>query len=294
MTAAIALLSAFAVGASDFLGSQATRRSRAELVPFLTHVASLIVMFLGVWFLSAPNVTSGDLWWGGSGGISGGLGIYLLFRSMADGQISVVAPIAAVAGSLTTVAFGVLGGDRPNTVNTVGIVFAIVAGTVISSVASSKDHDEALPGAKLGTTTPLRAVGEATTAGVLFGWFFVSLSHTSSDAGLWPLVVARVVSVILLGALAYLTKPGVPLVRRMWAPKPVIRLAMGSGVLEMIASALLLIALRRGALSTVGVLASLYPVSTVLLAAVLLQERLAKVQWFAVILALVAVPLTGW
>lgn len=114
VTEIIALVSAFTIGASDFLGSQATRKNRAELVPFLTHVSSLGFITIAIWFMAAPNIGAADLWWGASGGISGGLGIYLLFRSMAHGQISVVAPIAAVSGSLTTVVFGVaVEGDRP-------------------------------------------------------------------------------------------------------------------------------------------------------------------------------------
>lgn len=286
MTELIALVSAIAVGASDFFGSQATRKSRPELVPYLAHLASLVFMFIGALFIAAPLVVLSDFYWGISAGLSGGFGIYLLFRAMAHAQISVVAPIAAVAGSLTTVAFGVAGGDRPSWLNLIGIAMAIVAGAVISSVATDEDSE-----AEVGVTTSLKEVGESIAAGVLFGWFFVSLSHTADDAGLWPLVIARVVSVLMLGLLAYFTSAGAPLRARLWADGSVIRLAIAAGALEALASTLLLVALRRGELSIVGVLASLYPISTVLLAAVVLREKLANIQWFAVVMALIAVPL---
>ncbi len=286
MTELIALISAFSVGASDFFGSQATRKSRPELVPYLAHLASLIFMFIAALFISAPLVTQPDVLWGISSGLSGGCGIYLLFRAMAHAQISIVAPIAAVAGSLTTVAFGIAGGDRPSWLNLIGIGLAIAAGALISSAATDDGTNT-----EVGVSTSLKEVGESALAGVLFGWFFVSISYTTDDAGLWPLVVARVVSVLMLGLLAYFSGAGTPLQERLRAEKSVVQLAILAGALEMIASALLLIALRRGELSIVGVLASLYPVSTVLLAAVVLREKLAQIQWFAVLMALLAVPL---
>ena len=308
MTAALALLSALTVGASDFLASIASRKSRAEVVPFLTHVVSMGFLLVSVWFIAAPKVTIGDLGWGASGGATGALGLYLFLRSMSLGQISVVAPAAAVSTSVTTVVFGTLGGDRPAAINIVGIVLAVAAGATISSVASDnpgsdiESNNEPNDGAILhrlehlviNTSTSLRVLAESALAGVMFGWFFVSLSFTSDDAGLWPLVTARMVSIPLLGILALGTLPEVRPYRRLWVERDVLTISALAGALEMVASVLLLLALRRGPLSVAGVVGSLYPVSTVLLASLALREKLQTIQWIAVALALIAVPLTSW
>ena len=119
----------------------------------------------------------------------------------------------------------------------------------------------------------------AVVAGGAFGGFFVLLSRTSSAAGLWPLLSARVVSVAVLGSVMFLTG-------RSLRPTPGIRrLVIAAGAGDMIANILYLLAVRRGLVSLVAVIVALYPAATVLLAQVVLGERLRRVQTAGLALA---------
>jgi drug/metabolite transporter (DMT)-like permease len=119
-------------------------------------------------------------------------------------------------------------------------------------------------------------MGVALAAGVAVGFFFVSLARASPAAGLWPLVPARIVSVGLFSALAVATR------RPLLVPSPVMAVAIGGGALDMLANALYLLAVQHGQLSVVATLASLYPASTVVLARVVLHERLSRLQTIGV------------
>jgi drug/metabolite transporter (DMT)-like permease len=128
-------------------------------------------------------------------------------------------------------------------------------------------------------------IGIALASGVAIGFFFLALARTESAAGMWPLVAARAVSVTLFGAIALAR--GIPL--RMTGA--VTRIAIGAGAVDMAANALYLIATRSAALSVVVTLASLYPASTVLLARIVLGERLNRWQIAGVTCALIAIAL---
>jgi drug/metabolite transporter (DMT)-like permease len=120
---------------------------------------------------------------------------------------------------------------------------------------------------------------------VVIGFFFLALAQTSDGAGLWPLVVARVVSVSLFAGMALLTSQPLRI------PAGIRATVVAGGALDMIANFLYLIATRSGPLSVVVTLASLYPASTVLLARVVLRERLSRFQWLGVVCAMIAVVL---
>ena len=117
------------------------------------------------------------------------------------------------------------------------------------------------------------------------GIFFLALARTSSDAGLWPLVTARVVSVACFAVLAMVAR------RPLRVPAPALATVIGAGTMDMLANALYLLATRLGALSPVVTLSSLYPASTVLLARVVLGERLSVIQGIGIACALAAVML---
>ena len=125
----------------------------------------------------------------------------------------------------------------------------------------------------------------ALISGVAVGLFFLCLAQTSDDAGMWPLIVGRSVSVPLFGLMAARTPQRVRLELR------VATTAAGCGMVDMLANALYLIATRHGPLSLVATLASLYPASTVLLARLTLGERLSGSQALGVVCALLAVVL---
>jgi drug/metabolite transporter (DMT)-like permease len=268
----LALASAAAFGTADFLGGLASRRASALLVTLVAHLAGLGVVVPVVLLLRAP-VDPASLAWGAASGVCGCAGAVVFFRALASGAMVAAAPITAVVSAALPVLAGVLLGERPAARAWLGVGAGLLAVAVIGRGGG--------PSARLDRRTLALAVA----AGVGFGLFFICLSRASHASGLWPLLGARVGSLSLLTA--------VVLAGRMpWRAKPgVLRLGAVSGAVDMIANALFLLATRQGELALVAVLASLYPAATVLLALVVLRERLRPLQLAGVTLALVAVGL---
>jgi drug/metabolite transporter (DMT)-like permease len=214
--------------------------------------------------------------------LTGGIGVALLYRALAIGTMAVVAPTTAVCAVAIPVVVSVLLGERPLPLAIAGIVLGIVSIVLVSrqqAAAQPGRHDPLAP-PRLPT-----GVGTALASGVAIGFFFLSLAQTRSDAGMWPLLVARLVSVALFAGVALAGA------RSIRMPAPVATLAIGGGIIDMLANALYMVASRQGPLSIVVTLSSLYPASTVLLARVVLGERLNPWQVTGVGCALAAVLL---
>lgn len=275
----LAVLSAVAYGSGDFLGGLSTRRTNALLVSTLSQAAGLGVLAAMV-LLSAPApIRLPDLAWGALAGLCGGAGVGTLYRALAIGTMSIVAPTTAVCAVAVPVLWAVARGQVPGPQASVGIVLAMLAIVLVSG------HD---PSRFERRPDPWRlppGLGTALVSGVLIGGFFLALANTSSGSGWWPLLAARVTSVACF-SLAMLARG------RSWSvTTPNAWLIVSGGVLDMLANVLYLMAMRGGPLASVVTLASLYPASTVLLASVVLGERLSRVQAAGVAAALVAVGL---
>jgi len=242
-------------------------------VSSVTGVALLLCL---VGFVpSAPTIA--DVAWGAAGGVAGGIGVMLFYRALATGVMSVVAPVTAVTGAVVPVAAGLLLGERPGVLALVGVAIAIVA---VALLAREAPGERERP-----TTGAARALVLALGAGLGFGGFFVLLDRTGDDAGFWPLVASRSVTFVLMVVIAAVTSRAVLPRREALAP------SIGTGVLDMGANVLFLLANREGLLALVAVVTSLYPASTIALAQVFLGERLARHQVIGVGLAAVAVVL---
>lgn len=271
MAVVLALFSAATYGIGDFCGGMAARRVAATTVLLWSHVLGLLLL-LSAAPLVGGSVTAGDLLIGALGGLGGAAGVGLLYKGLSVGQMSVVAPITALLSAAVPVVAGFIEGERPSVGVTVGMAAALVAIMLVAAEGN-------------GSLRPsdLRGVGFALGAGLGFGLFFVALSHTGSDSGLWPLVAARVASVTAVGGLALIGR-----VARS-APRGEARsFTAVAGALDAAANVLYLLAVREGLLSVVSVLAALYPVSTVVLARVVLKERFATVQRIGIAIALPA------
>ncbi|MGY1796139.1 EamA family transporter [Geodermatophilus sp. SYSU D00525] len=275
MAVVLALASAVVYGMADFCGGIASRRAAAAAVVALSQAAGLVaVVLLLPWLGGSP--TPADLGWGAAAGVAGGAGLLLFYRSLATGVMSVVAPVTAVAAAALPVVGGLLLGERIGVLAALGILLALVAVVLVAAEGGLAS----LRTARLGSVAP------ALTAGAGFGLFFVLLDRTGEDSGLSPLLSARVVSVLLIGGLALASGRSLLVSRRVL---PVVVLA---GVADMTANALFLVATQVGEqLAVTGVLASLYPASTVVLAQVVLRERLAGAQRAGLAVAAAAVVL---
>jgi drug/metabolite transporter (DMT)-like permease len=268
----LATVCAVVYGTADFFGGLASKRSQVLSVVVLSQLAGL-ALILGMLPLLPGTFSDRALFWGLLAGLSGAAGLALFYRALATGVMSVVAPTTAATSAALPVLYGLATGERPQFWALVGVVLALGSIVLISQ------------GRSAGTSTSLPSVLVALAAGAGFGGFFILLAMAPSEAGLWPLVGARLSSVTAVAVTALLA-------RRTLRPGPgSLHIIVAAGVLDMAANVLYLLAQRQGLLSLVAVLVSLYPASTLLLARQVLGERLRAVQVAGVACALGAVAL---
>ena len=278
MFAVLALLSALCYGAADFLGGFTARRASTLAIVVLSQLAGLVLLLLTIPFLPPATPGRADVVWGALAGVAGGGGVALLYRALAIGVMSVVAPTTAVCAVVIPVFVSVALGERLAVTTSGGIALAIVAIVLVSQSGEVAAGRRGEPDG-----TQRKAFLLAVLSGVAIGLFFVALARTSREAGLWPLVAARSASVILFAAIAFFSS------QSLRVPAAILAIVVAGGALDMLANLLYLLASRAGPLSVVVTLASLYPASTVLLARLVLHERLSARQWMGVACALVAV-----
>jgi drug/metabolite transporter (DMT)-like permease len=269
----LALASAVVYGASDFLGGLASRKASVFGVVAVSQLAGLVALIALLPWLGGP-AGAVDLAWGAAAGLAGATGLVIFFRTLARGVMSVVAPVTAVTAAAVPVLVGLLGGEQIGVLSGLGILLALVAVVLVSAEGGLA----ALRGARPASIAPALAAGAAV------GVFFVFLDRTGDETGLTPLVAARVASVLLVVLVARAGR------KPLAVGRAALPLVLCSGVGDMTANALFLLATQQDAqLAIVGVLASLYPVSTVVLAQVVLRERLVPAQLAGLASAFVAV-----
>lgn len=273
------LACALTYGSADFLGGLASRRATIFAVVLISQAAGLVALAVALPWLGA-QADARAYAVGALAGVFGAGGIALLYRGLAIGRMGVVSPLTAVLAALTPVFYGLLRGERPSFVASVGMASALLAVFLISrgppaEEAGSLDWRLALP----------PGVAEALVAGVFFGAFFIALAAIDRSAGLAPLVSARLVSLATIGLVAAALRQTIT------APPRVLPTILAAGILDMSANVFFVLAARNGMLSIVAVLCSLYPAATVALAGAVLRERLTLVQWAGVGCALAGVAL---
>jgi drug/metabolite transporter (DMT)-like permease len=268
----LALAASVSWGVSDFLGGLNSRRMAQSAVLLVSQTVGLAMLLPIAIVHGPPQLDEQSIAFAVAGSAAGLVGIAALYRGMAIGSISIVAPISAT-GAVLPVLFGLLRGERATPLQSLGIALALV-GVVLAARAP---RDSSTPGGfRLAS-----GVGLALLAALGFGGFFVLLHEASTGDVLWAAVVQRLTGVCLLLGLA--------LARRSLAT-PAWRLLPGLviiGVLDTAANVLYASASVLGLVSLAAVLASLYPVVTVLLARVVLAERLSLSQGLGVLCALV-------
>lgn len=274
----LALGSAVLYGSADFFGGLTARRANTIATVFVSQSVGLVLLLLVLPFLPAAAVSSRDWVWGFVAGLSGGIGVALLYRALAVGAMAVVAPTTAVIAAMIPVLFALALGERLRLLTWGGVALALLAIALVSRPAS---HDQKPRQPKSRALPP--GFGLALLSGVAVGLFFLSLARTTMNAGMWPLVAARIASIVLFGSIALVTG------RTLLMSRTAAATAVTGGALDMAANALYMIAARIGPLSIVVTLASLYPASTVLLARVVLGERLGVIQICGIVCALAAV-----
>jgi drug/metabolite transporter (DMT)-like permease len=272
----LAACSAVVYGAGDFLGGVAARRVPALVVAAWAQIVGLLVLAVVAPVWPHPHLGAAAWGWGAVGGCFGAIGISMFYAALSRGPMAVAAPLAALVGTLIPVIVGIVDGDRPSVVGWVGVVVALPAIVLVARGPSAG-------ASRLAPATLAMSV----VAGVGFGGFFVAFSRIPDGAGMVPLLSARFASVGLLG-LALLVRhrrPTVGLGDR-WS-------VLGAGVSDVTANGLYLLAITRGLLSVIAVVSAMYPASTVVLARLVLRERLSPGQRVGLGCAAVSVALVA-
>jgi drug/metabolite transporter (DMT)-like permease len=277
----LAAVSGLVWGVGDFAGGKASQRLDSKTVVVLSKAASIPLLLLFLALLPA-DPHPGALGWGAMAGALGMVGMMVFYRAMAGGAMTIVAPVSAVTSALLPLVAGLISGERPGGLALTGAVCAVVAIGLVSLA----------PGHEGGAKVSAGLLGMALGAGVAFGLFFICLSAAGDaaggDAGMWPVLGAQVTAVVLGAPLLLRGRRGAS--RPSGAP---LRWLLCAGVFDMSANALYILAVQRGDLSIIAPVASLYPVSTVLLAMLVDRERLRPVQLAGLGLAATALVLVA-
>jgi drug/metabolite transporter (DMT)-like permease len=249
----------------------------AALRVVLVSYPIAMVLLAALAAIVGGEISDRAVFWGALCGVSQAFGIWWFYAALGAGPISVVSPLTAVLVAGIPVAVGLGLGERPGPVAWVGVVLALAAVVLVSREATDEDVTPHRFTAKVAWLT----VG----SGVAFGLNFVLIAQAPVEAKLWPLVIARVsasVLVILAAAMSNQLRPptGTPL-----------RLAVLAALLDAGSNVAMLLALQASLLSLAGVLISLYPAATVLLAIIVLRERVTRWQILGMVLAAAAVAM---
>lgn len=284
MPALLAAVSAALFGVADFFGGLSARRIAAQWTTGIAQAAGLVVI-VGTALVVGGSPSGSDLALGASAGLCGGLGLTLFYWAMAQGPMSVVAPVSALVSALVPIAAGLADGERPGPLAMAGIVLALPAIAVISREPADQTADPSgrRSGRPSGRPSSLPVLA-ALVSGVGFGAFFTLISHTGEDSGVWPLAAARSAAVLLAMLLVIGARAEAPNVAGA-------RLAVVAGMTDSTANIFYLFASRQGLLSVVGVIGAMYPAATVVLARVVLRERMARHQLVGLGAAALAVTL---
>ncbi len=271
MAALLAALSSLSWGVADFIGGLAARRAGTVQVLAVSYPAGAVVLTaVAIWIIPG-SLTTEVLPYALVAGTVGALAIGLLYAALTRGPMGIVSPVTAVMSAAIPVFVGVTRGESIAPIAVAGMVLAVFAVFLVSR-ESGHAHEK----------TPLNALLLAIASGVAIGVYLTAIGLAPENSGVWAATVGRWVStVVMISVLAFVvrsfTRSGFP-----WI------LAGAAGILDASANGVFQLASQRGLLSIVAVIGSLYPAATVVLARVLLKERMNKVQAVGVVAALAA------
>ena len=280
MTIVFALTAAVLYGSADFLGGAVSRRTHVLSVLVVSAPAGAVVLLAVAMAAGGPVGTAG-LPWAAAAGVAGGGGLILFYAGLAAGPMQVVAPVSALVSTALPVGVAIAAGERPGPLVYLGGAVCLVATVLVSSEGIGRGRPASRPGG--------RGLLLGTAGGLAFGLFFLFLRYAGASGVLWPSAMARVTgALVVTGAVAWrggqAWRSGSP-----W----LLAAAVISGVLDAAANVCYVAATRDGLFGIAVVLTSLYPGITVLLARVVLRERMRLPQLAGLLLAVAGIALVS-
>ncbi|MEP6639661.1 MAG: DMT family transporter [Chloroflexota bacterium] len=265
----LGLVSALTWGAGDFGGGLLVRHTPLFGVVLVSQLVGMVLALALSLLRGETAPLPADLGWSVLGGISGVIGITALYRGLAVGRMGIVAPVTGVLAALIPVVAGIVTEGVPPTLVLVGIVLAIIAVILVSRVKDEAGRPSGLHLALIG--------------GLAIGAFSVFVAQVSDGHAFGPLALIRGVEALLMGAVVVVSGAA-------WRPSRRLLPAIAAvGVLDMAGNGAFILAVQTGALAVAAVLSSLYPVTTVILAAIFLRERVTRTHAAGIALAVTAI-----
>ncbi len=267
-----ALTSAAVWGGGDFSGGQATRKSHQYQVLLLAALSGIVVLVISALVRGESLPTGRSVLWGAMAGGAGALGMAALYKALSMGNTASVAPTSAITCAMLPVLFGILTAGLPKPVQLVGFALAFIGIWLLSKTP------------KAGDKTFREGILLALLSGIGFGGFFIFISMVEKGQIFTPVLIARAVTLVIafiMLRLNHIPHPGI-------TSNP---LALLAGVLDTGGNIFYLLATNFTRLDVAALLSSFYPAGTVILAGLILKEKVSATQWAGMILCLLALIL---
>lgn len=262
-------MSAVLFGVADFAGGIASKTISAWRVTAWSQLIGLPVLLVALATISDTGFTATDLAFGVLAGSFGLVGIALLYQALASGAMSVVSPIVGVVSAAIPVIWSLTTGETFGTIDWIAMMAAVVAVVLIA-------------GHRSGARPTTKILVQALAAAVSFAIFFIAIGQTSAESGLWPLLSARLVTVPIAFAVAYVSAS-------VWRPpRDVLPHVAFIGAADIGANVAVLLAIQTGSIGITAVISGLYPAFTVLAAVLILRERPEVRQRIGIVMAIAA------
>jgi drug/metabolite transporter (DMT)-like permease len=269
VSALLGIASAAAFGTADFCGGIATKKAHVFGVLSIARVCGLAVMMSLAVITHEQRPSARAMLWACAAGVVGGLALPAFYRALAIGKMGIAAPVTSIlSAGLPVVVSAALEG-LPGTLQICGLIVALIALWFIS-----RPEGELRP----------QGLGLAVLAGLGFGAFLVFMRQATTATVYWPLTAALTTSLVLGVIILVVQRGSLPGFR-------ILPVVVAAGVLDSFGNCFFILASQRGRLDVAAVLSSLYPAFTVLLARLVLKERITRFQLAGVTAALIAVPL---
>jgi drug/metabolite transporter (DMT)-like permease len=275
MSYVLGLVSAIVWGAADFCGGLASRRAPLLTVLIVAELTGFFLLVLSAFLVNETFPVRAAFAYSVAAGLSGTIGLGCLYRGLAIGRASVVAPVSAVIGAAIPALFTAYREGLPEALKLAGFALALIAIVLASRSGDEKKSQNAFP---LGLL-----------AGLGFGGFFVLIDQASGPhSTFFPLAIARSFPIPIMLLICFFRKlPVLPSL-------PAVPLVVLTGILDAAGTVFFLLSSTFGRLDVATILSSLYPASTVILSRLILREQISLLQKLGVVLALIAIVLIVW
>lgn len=277
----LALTSALTYGSADFFGGVATKKNNSYAVLSISSLVGVILMLVLALLKKENFPDTESIIWASLAGLTGAVGLGILYYGLASGDPIIVSPVSGIAGASLPIIFAFFTQKPPSSIQLIGFLTALPA---IFFVSQSTQLNQDLPQTGKNKSKTINSIVTGISSGFFFGLFFICVAQIKTQSFFMPLAISKSASFLLSIIIVILSKTKPPNVFK----NPATILA---GILDPIANGLYLLSVQFTRLDTAAVLTSLYPAGTVFLTFIIQKKIITKQQWLGICLCLVAIVL---